>query len=385
MFTPQTRLVHAVWLALLFALIGNAAIADEQTQAELESVRSKIKDVKQEIKQAQIQTRQLRDELMENEIASATTLAHLRNIKNQMRQQRLSIDSLDEQKSQYARQLTAEQQKLSEQIRTAYKIGPNNYIKLILNQEDSALVGRMLAYHNYHNRSRIAQIDTINKKLQSLADIEQSIEQETSVLEQLKQLHEENMQQYSAFRDSRNEIISRLQNDITQQGAELRMLQENEQELAALLNQLSKQEATATGIFENTTPFGDLKGKLEWPVKGKLVKQFGLPKKGDGVLKWQGVLIGAKSGANIQTVSAGKIVFADWFRNLGLLLIIDHGNEYMSLYGHNQNLLKKVGDWVEPGEIIATLGDSGGQTEFGLYFEIRKNGSPVNPVQWCRR
>ena len=137
-------------------------------------------------------------------------------------------------------------------------------------------------------------------------------------------------------------------------------------------------------MYEDMPPFGSLKGQLKWPVAGRLLERFGSQKKG-GNLKWQGVLIDAESGTRVNAVGAGKVVFADWFRNLGLLIIIDHGDGYMSLYGHNQNLLKNTGDWVMPGETIATVGDSGGQTDTALYFEIRQGAEPLNPSLWCKK
>ena len=137
-------------------------------------------------------------------------------------------------------------------------------------------------------------------------------------------------------------------------------------------------------MFEDMPPFNSLKGRLTWPVRGKLLKRYGAKKKG-GDLKWQGVLIDAEAGTNVVSISTGKIVFADWFRNLGLLIIIDHGDGFMSLYGHNQNLLKNTGDWVLAGETIATVGDSGGQRDTALYFEIRKGAEPLNPSLWCKR
>ncbi len=176
-------------------------------------------------------------------------------------------------------------------------------------------------------------------------------------------------------------------NQLEEQGLELQALQQQEQETKILLEKLSEKQAREnlgiTAVFEDIPPFSSLKGKLDWPVEGKLVTRFGSYKRGEK-LKWHGVIIDAKIGVEVQAVSGGQVVFADWFRNLGLLIIIDHGDSYMSLYGYNQSLLKNTGDWVLPGEVIALAGDSGGQLRSGVYFEIRNNGSPVNPAKWCR-
>jgi septal ring factor EnvC (AmiA/AmiB activator) len=122
---------------------------------------------------------------------------------------------------------------------------------------------------------------------------------------------------------------------------------------------------------------------LSWPTDGQVVKRFGDPR-ADGRLKWQGIILSAPAGSDVRAVYNGRVIFSDWLDGMGLLLIIEHGDGYMSLYAHNQDLLKEVGEWVEPGEMIAHVGDSGGRAAAGLYFEIRKNGEPVNPGQWFR-
>ena len=145
-----------------------------------------------------------------------------------------------------------------------------------------------------------------------------------------------------------------------------------------------KEDESVVRNFEEITPFNQLRGKLNWPVKGDLKNRFGSLRKG-GKLRWQGVRIAADSGNDVEAVSPGRVIFADWFRNMGLLIIIDHGNGFMSLYGHNERLLKKAGDWVSAREVIAKVGDTGGQQEPNLYFEIRRGGNPVNPALWCSR
>ena len=161
------------------------------------------------------------------------------------------------------------------------------------------------------------------------------------------------------------------------------MLQRDEQELALLVEKLHQQESVVE-LFEKMPPFDSLKGTLSWPVNGRISHRFGQYKKGNK-LKWQGVTIEAKAGDNVHAVSTGKVIFADWFRNMGLLLILDHGDGYMSLYGHNEALARKPGDWVKTGDIIAKVGDTGGQQRNASYFEIRKSGTPLNPKLWCQK
>ncbi len=371
-------------LALGFAVFATEAEqTKEATESELESLRSKIKDVENRIQGAKSETDKLRKELRDNEITTAETLTRLHDTELQIARKKTELQELQFEQLEHQQTLQGEKQELVNQIRAAYQIGRNDYIKLILNQEDPARVGRALAYYDYHNRARTERINQVKATLQQIDSISTAIEAETSQLESLRQQQETKLSDFHRYRASRRDIIARLQTYIEEQDVELHTLQENERELGKLLSGLKQEKAVTIEMFEDMPPFNTLKGKLQWPVTGKLLKRFGNNKKG-GNLKWQGVLIDAESGTDVKAVSTGKVVFADWFRNLGLLIIIDHGEGYMSLYGHNQNLIKNTGDWVLEGEKIATVGDSGGQSDTALYFEIRKGAEPLNPARWCK-
>tara|TARA_R110002072_G_scaffold100107_2_gene220340 strand:+ start:13994 stop:15163 length:1170 start_codon:yes stop_codon:yes gene_type:complete len=376
----------SIFLASFF--MPNLVIAADETNAakasELEDIRTRIKDVETRIKSAQDETDKLQQELRDNEVTTAKTLTRLHNIEANISKKNAELEELLFEQSEHDATLKKEKEKLTHQIRSAYQIGRNDYIKLILNQEDPALVGRTLAYYDYHNRARSERINQVKQTLINLEKIQRTIKNESTQLEELKSRHEAKLSDFHQFRATRRDISSRLQKYIAEQGVELQTLQENERELGVLFQGLKKEKAVTIEMFEDMPPFNTLKGKLAWPVKGKLLKRYGAHKKG-GDLKWQGVLIDAETGTNVTAISTGKIVFADWFRNLGLLIIIDHGDGFMSLYGHNQNLLKNTGDWVLAGETIATVGDSGGQIDTALYFEIRKGAEPLNPSHWCKR
>ena len=182
---------------------------------------------------------------------------------------------------------------------------------------------------------------------------------------------------------SKNLILINLEYHIIEQGLQLQSLQQEEKGVAALLEKLGKAGDTVI-FFEDIPSFNSQKGKLKWPIKGKIMNRFGTKRKG-GALKWQGVRIRAEQGSEVRAISTGKVIFADWFRNMGLLMILDHGEGYMSLYGYNQSLLKKSGDWVVEDEVIAYAGDSGGQSTPSVYFEIRHRGEPLNPILWCKK
>lgn len=381
-------------LSLLFSLVlfvfafpsiaetNNEVNADKAS--ELEDIRVRIKDVETRIKGARDEAAKLTKELRENEITTAQTLTRVHDIELDISKKRAELEDLKFEQVEHDTLLESEKQKLTHQIRSAYQVGRNDYIKLILNQENPALVGRALAYYDYHNRARTERIEKVKLTLANIAEIQTSIKDQTTKLETLKSEQEKKLNDFHQYRATRHDIITRLQKYIDEQGVELHTLQENERELGKLFQGLKQEKAVTIEMFEDMPPFNTLKGKLDWPIKGKFLKRFGNNKKG-GDLKWQGVLIDAETGTSVNAISTGKIVFADWFRNLGLLIIIDHGDGYMSLYGHNQNLIKNTGDWVLAGEKIASVGDSGGQSDTALYFEIRKGAEPLNPAHWCKR
>ncbi len=387
--TPSTHNISIKYFLLLLflSLISSSTIAapaDAAQASELESIRTRIKDVETRIKSAQNETDKLQKELRDNEVTTAKTLTRLHDIESSIAQKNAELEELRFEQAEHDAALNKEKEKLTRQIRAAYQIGRNDYIKLILNQEDPALVGRALAYYDYHNRARSERIKQVKQTLIDLEQVQTSIKNETTQLESLKTEHEAKLSDFYQYRATRRDISTRLKKYIAEQGVELQTLQENERELGVLFQDLKEEKAVTIEMYEDMPPFNTLKGKLNWPVKGKLVKRYGASKKGAN-LKWQGVLIDAETGTRVNAISTGKIVFADWFRNLGLLIIIDHGDGFMSLYGHNQNLLKNTGDWVLAGEQIATVGDSGGQSDTALYFEIRKGAEPLNPSHWCKR
>ncbi|MCG8324444.1 MAG: peptidoglycan DD-metalloendopeptidase family protein, partial [Thiotrichales bacterium] len=293
------------------------------------------------------------------------------------------IQNLQEQQQQQVQQLQQKQALLAGQIRSAYMSGRSDYLKLLLNQEDPKHIGRVLAYYDYHNRQRTHGIHNTLHRIAEITSLEKTIQDENAALISLKTEQESQLADLHSSRTMRQSIIDKLDQFLDEQGLELKRLQVQETELKKLLANIGESGDGSIGFFEDIAPFGTLRGALEWPIRGRILHHFGSPKKGAN-LNWQGILISAPEGTEVKAVSTGKVIFADWFKNLGLLLIIEHGDGYMSLYGHNQSLNKRQGDWVLPGEPVATVGDTGGQSLAGLYFEIRHRGKPLNPVQWCK-
>lgn len=321
-------------------------------------------------------------ELQEAEAAAAAAAAGLADIETKLDRRRARLQELTAEREAQSSILARERDQLAAQIRATYRSGRNDFVKLLLNQEDPALVGRTLAYHDQFNRARATNIGRIGAVVSRLETVERGIAEETSELEALRSLEVVRVEELRARRESRAEVMARLQEHIAARDRELQILRRNERDLVNLLDRLGE-ETTLVESFEKLPPFTALKGNLHWPVKGAIAERFGAPRKG-GRLRAQGVTISAAAGSDVRAISAGMVIFADWFRNLGLLIIVDHGEGYMSLYGHNEALEKKAGDMVAVGEVISRVGDTGGQTETTLYFEIRENGAPVDPALWCR-
>ena len=384
----RLNIVYATALVCMVCVtsLTHSVLAEEDSTdkaVELHSLRTRIKDVQSSIQAARNETDQLYQELERIETAAADASQKLAGIESDIDKSVKSLAELNVRKSSMQASLAEERKTLAQQIRAAYKIGKNDYLKLLLNQENPALVGRMLAYYDYFNEARTLRINHVKEKLAGIASLEQQITTEKKSLDKLHAQQLAKVEEYTQHRLSRKKVIAKLENFIKEQDRQLQTLQQNEQELAKLVNRLKEKESVVRN-FEEITPFSQLKGKLNWPVKGDLKNRFGSLRKG-GKLRWQGVSIAADTGNDVEAVSPGRVIFADWFRNMGLLIIIDHGNGFMSLYGHNERLLKKAGDWVAGREVIAKVGDTGGQQKPNLYFEIRQGGNPINPALWCKR
>ncbi|HEY7840493.1 MAG TPA: peptidoglycan DD-metalloendopeptidase family protein [Gammaproteobacteria bacterium] len=377
------RFVEFATAALILSFCGWPAAGDQPANADrLERLRGRIREVQAGLSAARDESDALLIELQEAEAAAAASAAALADIEAKLDRRRARLQELTSERETQSSILSREREQLGAQVRATYRSGRNDFIKLLLNQEDPALVGRTLAYHDQFNRARAANIGRIGAVVARLETLERGIAEETSGLEALRSLEVARVEDLKARRESRAEVMARLQEHIAARDRELQMLKRNERDLVNLLDRLGE-ETTLVESFEKLPPFTALRGNLKWPVKGEIAERFGAPRKG-GRLRAQGVTISAPAGSDVRAVSAGMVIFADWFRNLGLLIIVDHGEGYMSLYGHNEALEKKAGDMVAVDEVISRVGDTGGQSETTLYFEIRENGAPVDPALWCR-
>jgi septal ring factor EnvC (AmiA/AmiB activator) len=351
---------------------------------ELEQIKARIQQLRGQLSLVETERQAQNYALSENEKQIGLIARRIRVVGLSLERQRRRLAELELERADAYLQLDQHRQVVERQLRAAYIMGRQEKLKILLKQQDPAVVSRLLVYYDYLNAERFAQMREIQAKLQSLAKLEQEISEEEQRQEQLFTKEEAEKQQLELAGKERERIIATLNLQLRSKEQELEGLQANEKQLQSLLLEL--QDVMADIPLDPTaqTPFITRKGKLPWPAKGHLSASFGSTRE-VGKLRWDGVLIEAPEGEEVRSVHYGRVAFADWLRGFGLLLIIDHGDGYMSLYGYNQSLFKETGEWVEAGEVIAQVGNSGGRSSPGVYFGLRHNGEPIDPKGWCKR
>lgn len=345
---------------------------------ELAQLRARIQTLRTELAGAHRTQGELLNSLKTSELAIGRINQRLRALDTEAQQYNARLARLQRDKEQLAAELSAQRHALTAQVRAAYLMGRQDYLKTLLNQQDPARLGRGLLYYNYFNRARAERIAQASAGLERLTATTEAIEQQRARLAELRVEQQQEKEALDDGQQTRELILARLSADIQRKDTQLARLLEDEHALDVLLKRLPR----ATGKAD-TLPFAALKGKLPWPVHGAATAPFG-SRRLDDRAHWQGVLIEGRAGDDVHAVAPGRVAFAEWLRGFGLMMIIDHGDGYMTLYGRNQALYKGVGDRVEAGEVIAAMGASGGNERPGVYFEIREQGVPRDPLAWCR-
>jgi septal ring factor EnvC (AmiA/AmiB activator) len=374
----------AALTVFLCALPPYSAAADSLSlkSGQLEKLRASIQVLRHDLEVEQGKKDDLRTQLRDIEEQIGRLSIAFKRTGEELRRQSRKLDELTAEQRRHGRELARQRDMLAQQVRAAFAVGRQGYLKLLLEQQDPAAVSRNLIYYDYFNRARAQRIAAVNTEMERLATVKAAIAQQVQTLDQLRTRQEQERDSLQGKYQARGVVLAAVNARIESKDQELARLLDNERQLQAVVERLRQALAdipdTAGGA-----PFGRLKGKLHWPAQGQIIARFGAPRS-LGKLKWQGVMIDAGQGADVHAVYHGRVAFADWLRGYGLLVIVDHGDGYMSLYGHNESIYKQVGDWVETGEVIASVGSSGGRERPGLYFEIRHNGTPSNPVLWCK-
>ncbi len=369
-------------LVILFSPLSLSAQDQEQAEQELEQLKQVISQLQKQLAENRSQQSDTEKAIQAIDVKLSAVSKELRDTQTKITQNKRQLNQLKTQKTEKNILKEKQRKQLASQLRSAYIAGQEEYIKLLLNQEDPAKISRMLQYYRYLNKARIRDIEALQKTLQELEQVEQQINSTTLELTQLEAQQKQQVDQQVALKSEQTEALKALKKDYQNQNTRLAQLRKDEQELQAIISSLQK-TLEEFAPKQSLNGLAQYKNKLNWPVKGSIQHRFG-SNKFENKVKWNGIVINASSGQIVQSIHNGQVVFADWLRGFGLMVIIDHGQGYMSLYGQNESLLKSTGDWVEAGEPVATVGRSGGSTEPGLYFEIRYKGKPQNPVNWIK-
>jgi septal ring factor EnvC (AmiA/AmiB activator) len=376
-------------LLILPPLQGAPAEEPEQAQlgqAEAESrlgeILLEIEHLKTRLEASRTEQRREQDRLKEADLQTQAANRDLRALQRQQQGHQQELESLQNQHAEYLARLDQRMDQLAEQVRWSYRGSRQSRIKLVLNQDDPAQLVRMLAYYGYFNRAQVDRIALLREALTTLEDMQQSIDRELARIQRLSDAQQALLVQLEEQREQRQVMLAQLASEIGGEASRLRELERNRQDLELLIERLSDVLADIPPDLGSHVGVEKQKGRLPMPLPGPVKHAYGQSR--GGGLSWQGWLIGAEAGTEVAAVAYGRVAFADWLRGYGLLLIIDHGGGFMSLYGHNESLLREAGAWVESGDVISIVGANPGSGQ-GLYFELRKGGRAIDPAAWLAR
>jgi septal ring factor EnvC (AmiA/AmiB activator) len=359
---------------------GHPEADARKTEEQLQAIKTEIERITHEVSTESVERDRLARELRNAEGAVGQARDALSDVRRERAEDAARRAALAGEKRTREAQLDENRGALAGQMRAAYLIGRQEPLKLLLNQQDPALAGRMFVYYSYFGRARAGQIRLIEDDVQRLAELDSELAAEDEKLAELEKQQRAHLAELEQARERRSLVLANLEVQSRGRAQNLERLKGQQAALEKLLHELR----TAMERFpvEGNDAFMRLRGKLAWPVSGHLVARYGDARAGG--VRWDGVLVATERGTPVRAVCEGRVIYADWLPGLGLLAIVDHGDGYLSLYGHNDKLFKAVGEHVAAGDTIAAAGDSGGSPRPELYFEIRKAGRPVDPRPWFK-
>lgn len=379
-----SRFAAVTLVALLFAA-GPAGAQDDATRARerLRDLEQAIGELTREQRQEEQRRGDLASRLREVEEAIGDSSREQRANAEAIANTRERIDELVAQRAGLNDAASSQREAVRAELRDAYQRGSRDQLRLLLSEDDPQKLARQLTYYRYLLTARQELLDEFRNTLGELDTVERRLAEREAELAEREATLAQQVRSLEQTRSEREEVLAALDAEIATQARQIAEREAERTRLEALLEEI---EAAAAQLAEreDVEAFSAARGRMPWPVEGPVTSAFGRPR-AQGKLRWQGVRMRADAGTRVQAVHHGRVVYADWLRGSGLLMVIDHGEGYMSLYAHNESLLREVGDWVSTGGAIATVGDTGGQSEAGLYFEIRKDGKPTDPARWCRR
>ncbi len=370
-------LAVALSLSAPQALGDSDAIAEQQ--AQLDALAQKIQRQQAQLTQAQVEKDKQQQALRNAEKSVSASAAAVRQSQQALQAAEAELQRLDREQKSLEDQLKRQQDRLAAQLRTAWMSGSADHTALLLGNEDPARLERMLVYYQYLNQARIDAIEALAQTRSALTALQQQQQQNRDRQAQLHLEAKERQTELAEHQRRRQRALQDLEQQLKRDQGALANLQENRDVLSAAIRQAQEaleQSQRHQGLSKS-------RGTLPWPLQARISHAFGAPRQGQ--LRWNGWLLAADSGREVAAIAPGQVVFADWLRGFGLVLVVDHGDQYLSLYGHAQALLKQVGELVRGGEVIALSGDSGGLDRPGLYFEVRHRGRAVDPMLYLRK
>ncbi len=395
------RVLSCLALALLVSLPGGPAAAQKatqkstpgttkstgQTKEDLAKVRDRIRDLEKQTRQDRARRSELDKQLREAETAASRTRQALNATRRELAEAQRRLRELNLQVTTARDRIERQRAALAGQLRLAHMTGGSERVRAFFNQEDPAEIGRRVTWLAYLAQSRSELLGSIQASLEALERDLLAVSEQEAALAVLEARRSEQLAELEGSRKQRAAVVAELDAQVKGQNRQLARARTQAASLERVLRDLeraaarARQETRAPDKAPAAPAKGKPLGKGKWPVAGQLLADFGQSRAG-GQMRWDGVLIAAPAGAEVRTVRPGKVVYADWLPGLGQLLVLDHGGGYLSLYGHNQDLTREVGDRVSAGDVLAHVGDTGGQPRPALYYEVRRNGRPVNPRQW---
>ncbi|MEA3278169.1 MAG: peptidoglycan DD-metalloendopeptidase family protein [Pseudomonadota bacterium] len=385
--TPWRRWAFAVALVLAPYASCPAPAEDEAIEArkrDLAGVEQRVQDLEQDLEARRGRRQSLLAELERRERDIADLANAGRQLEAMIREQERALGELEAQLESERRELQRQRADLGDLLRSAYAMGRGDRIRMLLNQEDVARLSRVMSYYGSLNRYRTERIEDVTARARRLEGLSREAAEETERLSRLAGRQDDTRLRLLAANAERTTLLAALDQTISTEQERVADLRADAEGLRQLVEHLERRARALPEAEVRQESIADRRGRLVWPLQGgNLRARFGRPK-GDGGQQWDGVVIAVPEGAEVRAVHHGRVAYADWLRGFGLLIIIEHDDGYMTLYGHNQTLLKEQGEWVAADDVIALSGGSGGRQSAGLYFAIRHDGRPLNPEHWCQ-
>jgi len=377
-----SRVFLSVLLLAGLSVQSHAQTDEEKTREQLQLLEVDIKRITSEISDASNRHDQLQEQLRKAEVELGSLQRETAENQSALEAGAKELSDLEQQRSEREKARDQQQARIAMELKTAWQMGRQGQLKILLNQENPHTVARTLGYYRYFFQARNTLLEQYRKTLKELEELQLRIDTTLTELKTRGQTLADQQADVTAAQDKQKLALAELNDSISSKSAQLKQKEQDRKQLEDLLRAIEK-AIVDLQVPANYAAFKSAQGQMPWPLDGKPSNLFDRPRN-EGKMRWQGITIPAKEGSTVKAIHHGRVVYADWLRGSGLLMIIDHGDSYMSLYAHNESLLREVGEWVTAGTPVSTVGNTGGEDQTALYFEIRHGGKPIDPSKWCK-